>query len=86
MGIKHKISGRLGQCQKSCRRFIKNISSAPGDETNGLLTAKIVVAVVVGIIFFQMVVPDAYDRYAAQSMVVAGLMMIAYGLFGPWDL
>lgn len=69
-----------------CRRLFEGLSSALNDETGGLLAVKLIGAAVIGIFFIDALVPEMYDRYAAQGVVLSGLAMTAYGIFGPWDL
>lgn len=80
------MSDRCQKCRASCRRLIKSISSALTEETGVSLALRLAGAAVVGIIFIDAVVPEMYDRYAAQGVVISGLAMTAYGIFGPWDL
>lgn len=85
MGIGKHISDRCRQRLASCRRLIADLSFALNDEMGGLLGVKLVGAAVIGICCIDAVVPEMYDRYAAQGVVISGLAMTAYGIFGPWE-
>lgn len=85
MGMKKQTSDHWQHKFASLRRWIKNFTSGLTDDAGGLLALRLAGAAVIGIIFIDAVVPEMYDRYAAQGVVVSGLTMTAYGIFGPWD-
>jgi hypothetical protein len=86
MGMKKQIRDRCQKYLMPCRRLIKNYLSALADETGELLALKLVGVTVVSVVVVAAIVPETYDRYAAQGVVISGLAMVAYGVFGPWDL
>ena len=70
----------------SWKGWVKNMASGLADENSGLLALKLAGAAVISVFFIDAVVPEIYDRYAAQGVVVSGLAMTAYGIFGARDL
>ena len=50
-----------------------------------LVVLKHFVTALVLFMVFDAVVPEAYDRYGAQGLLLSGLLMLAYGVLGPWE-